>query len=59
MQLDLLAGLNHWTENEKGTHLAISLRGPAATVLTNLPADQRQNYIALSRALEVRFGTAH
>ena len=59
MQLDQLAGLNHWTENEKGTHLAISLRGPAATVLTNLPADQRQNYIALSRALEVRFGTAH
>ena len=35
-QFKLLAELNHWTEQEKATHLAISLRGSALTVLTNL-----------------------
>ena len=46
----------------KGTwdaYLAISLRGPAATVLTNLRPDQRQDYTALTAALQARFGTAH
>lgn len=32
---------------------------PAATVLTNLPRDQHQNYESLVSALEARFGTAH
>ena len=39
--------------------MAISLRGPAATVLTNLPPGKRQDYGALTAALDSRFGLAH
>ena len=51
--------MNRWTESEKAAYLAISLRGPAATVLMNLPSDQRQDYGALTTALDSRFGLAH
>ncbi len=37
MQFDMLAEINRWSQSEKAAYLAISLRGPAATVLTNLP----------------------
>ena len=62
MQLNLIclhAELNHWTEEEKATYLAISLRGTALTVLTNLPEKQRRSYPALVQALRNRFGTGH
>ena len=39
--------------------MAISLRGPAATVLTNLPPGKHQDYGALTAALDSRFGLAH
>lgn len=39
--------------------MAISLRGPAATVLTILPPGKRQDYGALTEALDSRFGLAH
>ena len=55
----MLAELNHWTEQEKATHLAISLRGSAVTVLTNLPEEQRSDFSALSAALKNRFGNNH
>ena len=58
-QFRLLAELNHWTEQEKAAHLAISLRGSALTVLTNLPEEQRNNFSALSAALKNRFGNNH
>lgn len=58
-QFKLLAELNHCTEQEKATHLAISLRGPALTVLTNLPEEQRSDFSALSAALKNRFGNNH
>ena len=58
-QFELLAQINRWSESDKAAHLAISLRGPAATVLTNLPPDQRQSYRALTTALDSRFGTTH
>ena len=51
--------MSQWSDAEKAAYLAISLRGPAATVLTNLPRDQHQNYESLVSALETRFGTAH
>ena len=51
--------MNKWSNADKATHLAISLRGAAATVLTNLHPAQRQSYEALSAALDSRFGTAH
>ena len=35
-QFELMAMMNRWNDAEKAAYLAISLRGPAATVLTNL-----------------------
>ena len=55
----MLALLNHWTEVEKATLLAVSLRGTALTVLSNLLADHCSDYRALVTALENHFGTAH
>ena len=43
-QFGLLAGLNKWTEQEKAAYLAISLRGSALTILTNIPEGQRSDY---------------
>ena len=39
-QFELLASLNKWSNTDKVTHLAISLQGAAATVLTNLHPTQ-------------------
>ena len=58
-QFKMLADLNHWTDHQKATHLAISLRGPALTVLTNLPEEQRGDFTALAAALRNRFGNNH
>ena len=58
-QFELLAEINRWSNSEKAAYLAISLRGPAATVLTNLPPGKRQDYGALTVALDSRFGLAH
>ena len=55
-QFSLLAELNGWSEQRKAAYLAISLRGPALTVLTNLPEEQRKDYKTLSAALQNRFG---
>ena len=55
-QFELLAEMNGWSDAEKAAHLAVSLRGAAATVLTNIPAEQRQNYLSLTAALETRLG---
>ena len=58
-QFKLLVELNHWMEQEKATNPAISLRGSALTVLTNLPEEQCSNFSALSAALKNRFGNNH
>lgn len=58
-QFEMLAGLNNWTEAEKAAYLAVSLRGSALTVLTNLAEGQRSNYTALTTALKNRYGTGH
>jgi AMMECR1 domain-containing protein len=58
-QFEMLARINRWSDADRAAYLAISLRGSAATVLTNLPPDQRQNYASLTAALQSRFGTAH
>ena len=49
----------HVVNYTQETHLAVSLRGTAATVLTNLHPTRRQNYEALTAALDSRFGVAH
>ena len=46
-QFEILANINCWTEVEKATYLAVSLKGPALTVLSNLPADNLYNYSSL------------
>ena len=58
-QFELLADLNRWGPEQKASYLAVSLRGAALTVLTNLPAGQRRDYQALAQALQNRFGTGH
>ena len=51
--------MNRWSDAEKAAYLAISLRGPAATVLTNLPPEHCGSYEALTTALDTRFGLSH
>ena len=58
-QFELLADMNKWSDTDKAAHLAINLRGAAATVLTNLHPTQRWSYEALTAALDSRFGVAH
>ena len=58
-QFEMLAELNAWTDNEKGTFLAINLKGPALSVLGNLSPSTRSNYNTLTAALDSRFGVAH
>ena len=55
-QFEMLSQLNHWTETEKATLLAVSLRGAALTVLSNLTRERRGDYRALVIAMEKRFG---
>jgi len=51
--------LNKWSDADKAAHLAIKLRGAAATVLANLPPTQQRSYEALTAALNAHFGMAH
>ncbi len=58
-QFEMLATLGRWSEPQKATYLAVSLRGTALTVLSNMPQERRTSYSALAVALQNRFGTAH
>ena len=59
LQFEMLAAVNGWSNAQKATYLAVSLRGPALTVLTNISADHRGDYDVLVAALDKRFGSAH
>ena len=59
LQFEMLADVNHWSIAERATYLAISLRGPALTVLTNISPDHKGEYATLVAALNKRFGSAH
>ena len=59
MQFEMLANVNRWTEVEKATYLAVSLKGPALTVLSNLPSEHLYNYSSLVSALDACFGSSH
>ena len=52
-QFEMLYYMNQWKEPEKVAYLAISLRGPAVGVLSNLTPEQRLDYKALSTALDI------
>ncbi len=58
-QFEMLAQVNTWTEPEKATFLAVSLRGTALTVLLNLSPERHHEYKDLVAALQKRFGSAH
>ena len=51
--------MNDWDDESKAAYLASSLKGPALVVLGNLSVEKRQNYAALTGALENRFGISH
>ena len=57
-QFELLSRMNRWSEYDQAAHLAISLRGSAAMVLTNSPP-RGYSYETLVTTLESRFGSAH
>ena len=44
---DICAELNGWSENEKGLHLAVSLRGSAQSILGNLHGDSKKDFTSL------------
>ena len=50
-----VAKSNCWNEFEKGTNLAMSLRGSALQVLRDLSAYEREDYECILRALRRRF----
>ncbi len=58
-QFEMLAQLSNWSEAQKATYLAVSLRGSALAVLSSLPGERRSDYKSLVTALQNRFGTAH
>lgn len=55
----MLARINRLKEEDKATYLAVSLKGPALTVLNNIPPESLYSYDALVAALETHFGSAH
>ena len=42
-QFKILARVNGWNEMDKATYLAVRLKGPAMTVLSNVPRDSLYN----------------
>ena len=54
-----MALLNRWSDTEKTAYLVISLRGPAANALTNLPTEQCGSYEVLTTALDTHALDTH
>lgn len=58
-QFEVVAKANGWSEVEKGSMLAASLRGEAVGILCNLLEHERGNYAALVARLKTRYGTSN
>ncbi|KAK3724018.1 hypothetical protein QZH41_008917 [Actinostola sp. cb2023] len=58
-QFQLVAEINNWDYVTKASYLAISLSGPALSVLGDLSYDQRRDFKDITSALATRFGTEH
>ena len=58
-QFEVVAGMNQRNDDQKGNHLATSLKGSVLTVLGNLATDTRQGCKALVAVLKSRFRAAH
>ena len=60
LQFEMLATVNRWSNAEKATYpRAVSLQGPALTVLTNISPGNRGDYNVHLAALDKRLGSAH
>ena len=57
-QFEMIASWNDWTQREKAMQLAMSLKGEAQRLLTNLPVYITENYEALVFELSNRFGSS-
>ncbi|GBN62961.1 hypothetical protein AVEN_38512-1 [Araneus ventricosus] len=58
-QFDVVSSTNEWTDFVKASQLAASLRGSAAKILQEIPADKLTDLTTLEKALESRFGDNH
>jgi len=59
VQFDVVADSNDWDNTTRASQLIAALRGPAAEVLQNVPAEKLQDPCAIEAVLECRFGDAH
>ncbi|GBM27383.1 hypothetical protein AVEN_250417-1 [Araneus ventricosus] len=58
-QFDVVSSTNGWTDFVKASQLVASLRGSAAEVLQEIPADKLTDLTTVEKALESRFGDSH
>lgn len=59
IQFTLIADHYGWDDRNKAIQLAVSLRGAAQTVLSDLSPDQRLSFASLTYALSARFEPIH
>lgn len=59
LQFEKTATTNNWSAESKAATLIVSLKGSAAEVLQTIPDSERDNYEALMRAIERRYGSEH
>ncbi|GBM21268.1 hypothetical protein AVEN_149858-1, partial [Araneus ventricosus] len=58
-QFDVVSSTNGWMDSVKASQLVASLRGSAAEVLQEIPADKLTDLTTIEKALESRFGDSH
>ena len=58
-QFEAAANANNWSLREKATSLTLSLRGDAAEILQKLSPTEQDDYTALVKHLEMRYGHEH
>ncbi|VEN53797.1 unnamed protein product, partial [Callosobruchus maculatus] len=59
MQLENIARMNNWSNEEKACVRTTMLRGSAAAILENLCSLDLREYEKITSALKLRFGDAH
>lgn len=58
-QFEAAATANRWGKDEKATALVLALRGDASNVLQTITFSQQQDYEAVVRQMERRYGDKH
>ncbi len=56
---EVCARVNGWSNEQKADYMAVSLRGAAQQVYSDLPSQSKGDFQAIVRALEGRFHPAH